>query len=108
MSVARGIEKDTKSLGKTVESWQSEGLCMTCEHTHTCAFKKASSQPVVFCEEFVEGVGSDEASATAVRTRSTHFQVDYNLKGLCMNCEHHGDCVHEKPFGGVWHCENYS
>jgi len=108
MSETRTTEKDAIGLSRTVVGGQSEGLCVTCEYAPSCAFMKMNSQPVMFCEEFREGTKPDVASAGNIRQRATDFQVDFTLKGLCMNCDNHGDCVHEKPFGGVWECENYS
>jgi len=29
------------------------------------------------------------------------------LKGLCLTCARKKTCLHPKPEGGVWHCEEY-
>lgn len=85
-----------------------KGLCSTCRHRTECVYARAEMQPVVFCEEFEE-----ERTPRVSRARSVPAQpanspdTDPPLKGLCVNCVHRHDCVHEKPEGGVWHCEDY-
>ncbi|MBU1319898.1 MAG: hypothetical protein KKH67_11980 [candidate division Zixibacteria bacterium] len=108
MSDTRITGREAAKFSRTTDGQQPEGLCMTCEYSPSCAFTKLSVQPVVFCEEFIEGTKPDVASAGNTRQRATDFQVDFTMKGLCMNCDNHGDCAHEKPFGGIWECENYS
>jgi len=90
------------------------GLCSTCNDAATCYYH-ASRGPALMCELF------DNCSAVETRTQrdspatlagapiagSIAYSEAGRASGLCMNCENSATCVHPKPAGGVWHCEDY-
>jgi len=96
------------------ESALAVGLCSTCNNSPAC-FYRARRGPALFCEMFDDYVasplgGNPGHSARAGNPGTALRTADEDLSkyaGLCMNCEHRRSCVHPKPAGGVWHCEDY-
>jgi hypothetical protein len=84
------------------------GLCVNCEYQESCAFRKTTNEPTLFCEEFTvsatpmnplpsqEPVMVSEAKKVAIYT------------GLCINCDHRETCVFIEAGAGGWHCEEYA
>jgi hypothetical protein len=93
---------------------QIGGLCSTCNHRATCYYR-ARGGTALFCELFDDyvapplgGSGPQAGCAAAPATAARRVAEDVSAyAGLCMNCEHRRSCVHPKPAGGVWHCEDY-
>ena len=84
------------------------GLCITCIHVETRCWVRDDGLPIVQCEQFDSGpTGCDGEPATETEARD-HPRMEYGDElGLCMNCDHRGDCSLPRPEGGVWHCEQY-
>lgn len=86
------------------------GLCGTCNYGAECAHRSASRGPVHQCEQFLaesvpfkakrieEVLGEGEDASRA---------ADSSFRGLCANCEERSVCRHDRPAGGIWHCEDY-
>jgi hypothetical protein len=93
----------------------SPGLCMTCNNAPTCIYH-ASRGPVLFCETFdahtyappvAPGTRRPGADRPAVQVLEPVETETHSFSGLCVNCQHRATCVHPRPTGGVWHCEDY-
>ena len=92
----------------------SGGLCATCNNAPTC-FYLARRGPALFCELFdgyappPERHGSVQAplAAEAAVALPAAEEDGESYSGLCMNCRHRATCMHPRPTGGVWHCEDY-
>ncbi len=87
------------------------GLCITCNNLPTCYYN-ARRGPALFCELFDDHVGpvGSPGEPTVSPSRGTARGTEKETKtfvGLCMNCEHRLTCMHPKPTGGIWHCEDY-
>ena len=99
------------------------GLCMTCNNAPTCYYH-ATRGPALFCEMFDNYVPSavrmfhekpSPADISYTPSRPVVEEVSYTPSrpveeeyvGLCMNCDHRTTCMHPRPVGGVWHCEDY-
>ncbi|HNQ22023.1 MAG TPA: hypothetical protein PKK06_02910 [Phycisphaerae bacterium] len=94
------------------ESTQVGGLCFTCNNRPNC-FYRAQRGPALFCELFddyeappLDPDGRRPVTAPVLAAAAVVGDVS-GLAGLCLNCEHRHTCVHPKPAGGVWHCEDY-
>ena len=90
------------------------GLCMTCNNVPGC-YHHARRGPALFCELFDgyappgERIISARAMPPAKPSVARHATEEKASKytGLCVNCDHRQTCTHQKPEGGVWHCEDY-
>ena len=90
-------------------------LCCTCIHYPDCSFRKLSTAPIVFCEEFKTTAPKDESIETGKNHpdsspdgSKTKGKEKPELKGLCCNCANRSTCRYLKPPGGVWHCDEYA
>jgi hypothetical protein len=102
----------TQDGAVTLDGFEYEGLCATCEHAPTCMYAREPERPVLECEEFA--CFETEADSTAPRRISLAVHVpaedqgdELTAKGLCGNCENRATCTFVKPEGGVWQCEEY-
>ena len=92
----------------------TQGLCVTCNNAPDCYYL-ALRGPALFCELFDGYAPLEERRPQGDRAVvvGTPFAVQTGaeqtppLLGLCVNCENRAECVHPKPAGGVWHCEEY-
>jgi hypothetical protein len=95
----------------------SSGLCMTCNNAPTCIYRAARG-PVLLCETFDTYTNTNTPPVALANRRPgagpTYAQVlepveseTNSFSGLCVNCQHRATCVHPRPAGGVWHCEDY-
>jgi hypothetical protein len=92
----------------------SSGLCITCNNASGC-FYLALRGPALFCELF------DNYAPVAAHRRAEAARSSPGAPlpavigedetgspiGLCVNCDNLSTCMHPKPAGGVWHCEEY-
>lgn len=88
-----------------------QGLCVSCNHSRTCAFRRNPGQPVLYCEEFDSYTPPTiEELATEPETAPTSADLAEwdQYKGLCVNCENRHDCAIRDKEIGVWHCEEYA
>ena len=87
-------------------------LCSTCNTAPSCRMAVRRTGPIHFCEEF------DDHQEPAPRPKkcSTMGQEplspedlarERTYKGICSNCEERHTCMYPKPYGGIWHCEEY-
>ncbi len=84
------------------------GLCLTCNHKKTCAFRYNQTQPVVFCEEFESFVPTVEEEVVSEPVPTPEDMREWDeYKGLCANCENRKECAIRNSEIGVWHCEEY-
>jgi hypothetical protein len=90
-------------------------LCCTCIHYPNCSFRKLSTAPILFCEEFRITAPKDELIKTGKTpsdsyrmSRTTKGKAEPALQGLCCNCANRSTCGYIKPPGGVWHCSEYA
>jgi hypothetical protein len=90
------------------------GLCMTCNNAPSCYYR-ARRGPALFCELFdgyappAERITSERAAppvASSPALRAAEQEAS-KYTGLCVNCRHRATCLHPRPTGGVWHCEDY-
>jgi hypothetical protein len=90
------------------------GLCMTCNNAPGCYYR-ATRGPALFCELFdgyappAKRITSERAlePADSAATRRAAEEESSKYTGLCVNCRHRATCMHPRPTGGVWHCEDY-
>ena len=92
----------------------ASSLCANCDHAPGCILPRASSLPIIHCEEWAAAGPEPEASARFIarlHARETAAQpaaAALQIKGLCATCESFTTCAFAKPDGGVWHCEEYA
>ena len=93
----------------------SDGLCLTCNNASHCQYRATRGNALLFCEMFdiyVEparrgnGDGPNRTSNPTSRLAG-YAETPPPNAGLCVNCRHLEHCMHSRPTGGVWHCENY-
>ncbi len=95
---------------------ENGGLCMTCVHSATCAYRRRRNHPVMSCEEFDDGAERPkEISANKeLPDPDTKAQADEatpktpEYTGLCATCDNRETCTFPKPEGGIWHCEEFA
>jgi len=85
------------------------GLCITCNNSATCEYRKKRGMDAIFCEMYdgyspPNGNGHHDEDTVLLEVEDT---AQPKLKGLCINCDNRHTCKHVKPDGGVWHCEDY-
>ena len=93
----------------------SDGLCLTCNNAPHCQYRATRGNALLFCEMFdtyvepVRGGNGDGLSPSFDSTSrpAGHTETPSPNAGLCVNCKHLGHCMHPRPAGGVWHCEDY-
>lgn len=89
----------------------SMGLCLTCNNSPNCAYRKLRGFDAMFCEMFDDHVTPREAayggSNPGPLRSAPRPEPEAPVVGLCSNCEHRHECAYPKPEGGVWHCEEY-
>jgi hypothetical protein len=91
----------------------SGGLCLTCNNSPTCYYR-AKRGPALLCEMFDNYVPFLERSGDRKASVSANWSVFSSGRGqiaaetgLCLNCTHLAKCMHPRPDGGVWRCEDY-
>ncbi len=82
------------------------GLCATCNHAETCCNRKAAGGDVMYCDMFDDHGPLSHEPGRAVAPAEASPNGNGATKGLCGNCDYHGNCAHESP-RGVWYCEQY-
>ncbi|MBN2545441.1 MAG: hypothetical protein JXB50_06570 [Spirochaetes bacterium] len=85
---------------------QLDDICSSCNNLNNCLYIKNKKFPLYFCEEFNNTLDKEEIIISQNKKQIVS-SYDHKLKGLCINCENRFDCNHEKPEGGIWHCEEY-
>lgn len=82
------------------------GLCTTCVHRISCAYRIQSKKIVLQCELF------ETQKATGINANRNNWvykELKVNShKGLCSNCLNEPHCQLPKAKGGVWHCGEYN
>jgi hypothetical protein len=100
----------TRKTPERAHVLEVSGLCVNCHDAESCMYRKTSSKPIQFCEEFREtGPGSQTMFRQVTHQPAPRQEpkVPDGLKGLCVNCDYRDTCTHAKAEGGVWHCEEY-
>jgi hypothetical protein len=88
---------------------RSLGLCVTCNNLGTCANRRATGGPIMFCEQFDDYVQpSDVARPVEPPSDPVTSPALAAELGLCATCAHCADCGLRGVEGGVWHCEDYA
>lgn len=87
---------------------QFGGLCVNCEHLESCAFRKNSNQPILFCEEFNVSATPMDSSPSQEPVKVSKAKQVTLYTGLCINCDHRESCVFLEAGAGGWHCEEYA
>ncbi len=83
-------------------------LCSTCNEVDECIIPRSNTRlPVVYCEQFNDFYPAPPRKQPEIKAVSIPAKDEIEYKGLCVNCEHRGECVHARTEGGVWHCEQY-
>lgn len=82
------------------------GLCSTCVHAESCCNRKAAGGDVMYCDMFDDAVQTSAEPTRPVIRAEAVPNGSSAAKGLCGNCEYHGNCSYESP-RGVWYCEQY-
>ena len=86
------------------------GLCVTCNNSTDCVYRKQRGTDAIYCETFdahVPSGGNGNKRFAYVSEVTPDFAASDGLKGLCVNCAHRDDCKLPRLGGGVWHCEEY-
>jgi hypothetical protein len=74
-----------------------KGLCYTCQHVESCAYRKNTTKKIIQCELY--------ELDTDVRYANGSYEPD--LAGLCKTCDHAPTCALPGRKSGVWHCNEY-
>jgi len=93
----------------------SDGLCLTCNNAPHCQYRATRGNALFFCEMFdiyAEPVRRGNGNRLSLTSNPTSPLTGYTQAppahaGLCVNCMHLEQCMHSRPTGGVWHCEDY-
>lgn len=83
----------------------SESICTTCIHSKTCIYYARSRYPVLFCEEFSNGVTAGKPVSKGCIGENRNYTM--KARGLCANCEVRKTCTFPDKETGVWYCEEY-
>ena len=96
-------------MKQDIRTYESEGLCMTCNHAGSCAYLAVTEGPIWRCEEFDDS-GPVEAS-TAARTRPARPgaapEAPRGPRGLCCNCDNRSSCGFTETQEEILFCEEY-
>jgi len=96
-------------MKQDIRTYESEGLCMTCNHAGSCGYLAGTEGPIWRCEEFDDS-GPVERS-TATRTRPPRPQMDpdapRSARGLCCNCDNRSSCGFTATQEEILYCEEY-
>jgi len=91
-----------------------EGLCMTCDHAHSCAYLARTEGPIWCCEEFDDSGRAVPGAVIMAEPRRRRPAVEPARSqpageplGLCRNCENRSSCGLPGASEGVWFCEEY-
>ena len=103
-------EADDSTARQQAEQLINASLCANCRHQSDCGFLPRASAPILECELYECGPAGKPRLMVVKKADSPLAlprEEPEALLGLCMNCEHQGDCNLPKPAGGVWMCEEY-
>jgi hypothetical protein len=95
----------TKTIKEVSIATAFRGLCSTCNDADTCVMRKAAGD-VMYCDMFDDRAPIGEHAVRLAPALEMPHNGNGAAKGLCGNCESHGDCAHESP-SGKWYCEQY-
>jgi len=88
---------------------ENSGLCVTCNQSGVCIYRKKTREPVSCCEEFDGPAMNAPVVLLNQNSKNQRIEPDSGgYTGLCVDCEGRGSCISSKSPGGVWHCEEYA
>lgn len=111
---AGGMQMEKETLTRRWAT-PSDGLCLTCNNASHCQYRAARGNALLFCEMFdsyIEPVRRGNGDGMRLSDNPTAQLADSpettsRDAGLCVNCRHLEHCMHPRPAGGIWHCEDY-
>jgi hypothetical protein len=104
------VRMSSKTDEKKSHVLEVSGLCISCDLAENCMHRTANKSAVQFCEEFTEALNApihQLRQAPMHLTPKEEIQIPSGLKGLCVNCDLRGTCLHASAEAGVWQCEEY-
>ena len=95
-------------MKEDIRTYESEGLCMTCNHAGSCGYLAGTEGPIWRCEEFDDSGPVGESTMRARPPRS-HVKpaVPRGPRGLCCNCDNRSSCGFTDTQEEVVFCEEY-
>lgn len=96
---------------------QQSGLCSNCIHANNCGFIHSGDPAVMFCEEYncytekhngaVEQLAKLQLHNVSDSSQNETQQHIDEYSGLCVSCEHRGNCTFSNTQNIIWHCEEF-
>ena len=87
----------TRETIEDIVTRELKGLCISCAHTQTCPYHKATSKVIIQCEFF-------QLDLLDLSTHATHGTA----QGLCATCDHASRCTLPGRKEGAWRCNDFS
>ena len=85
-------------------------LCERCSKYDQCVTRNSGTD-LEFCSNYEIAKNLNIHSSPISINNNSELLIknygDNQLKGICRNCANLKDCLHPKPEGGLWRCEEY-
>lgn len=115
MSNLRVAERPATRVERPLSGKGHTGLCSTCLHAPECIFLARATEPVVYCEEFMESARLPSPTPEAIQVSDRKQRVGspvvaeegIALNGLCVNCTKKNECLYRKSGENIWYCEEH-
>lgn len=80
-------------------------LCSNCLYGSDCVFRKATTTPIIFCEEY----GGFDLIQTPLKKSAvvSYEAVTEEINGICSNCDHRAHCCLRSKNSMILSCELY-
>ena len=88
------------------------GVCLACKFDPDCIYEATDGRVALECEQFEMAFLKPPTPTPSIhenqlRNIPRQGKESNGYRGLCSNCDNRETCIHPKPEGGVWRCEEY-
>ena len=88
------------------------GVCLACKFDPDCIYEAAYSRVALECGQFEMAFLEPPTPTPSIhenqfRNIPRQGKESNGYRCLCSNCDNRETCIHPKPEGGVWRCEEY-
>ena len=84
------------------------GVCLACKFDPDCIYEAAYGRVALECEQFEMAFPAPPTPTPSIHENiPRHGRESNTYPGLCSNCDNRETCIHPKPEGGIWRCEEY-
>ena len=85
-------------------------LCERCSKYDICITRNSGTD-LEFCSDYEIKKNLNIHLPPISNNNNSELLINNNSnnqpKGICRNCANLEDCLHPKPVGGIWRCEEY-